>query len=84
VKLVEMEVGNEAAYWDEARETMMPRDNEPRRRLLSEDERMDILGEVQANLADVRKRYAALPLGQDNLSFRKTKAEMEALRDSEG
>jgi hypothetical protein len=39
---------------------------------------MDILGELQANLADVRKRYAALPLGQDNLSFRKSKAEMEA------
>jgi hypothetical protein len=50
-------------------------------RLLSEDERLDLLIGLQGNLADVKRRYAALPLGQDHLSFRKRKAAMEREMD---
>jgi hypothetical protein len=78
LKRVQQEAANEAAYWDDVRETMMPRPSEPHCRLLSEDDRLEILRGLQANLADVRKRYAALPLGQDTLSFRKRKEAMEA------
>jgi hypothetical protein len=78
LKRVKEEAQSEAAYWDEVRESMMPRDTGPRCRMLSDEERMDILTGLHANLADTRKRYAALPLGQDNLSFRKRKEALEA------
>jgi hypothetical protein len=53
----------------------------PRFRLLSEDERLDVLVGLQGNLADVKQRYAAFPLGQNHLSFRKRKAAMEREMD---
>ena len=56
---------------------MMPEDTETRCRLLSEEERLEILSGLQSNLADVKRRYAALSFGQDNLSFRRKKEEME-------
>jgi len=68
----------EAEYWDEVRESMMPEDTETRCRLLSEEERLEILEGLQSNLADVKRRYAALSFGQDNLSFRRKKEEMES------
>jgi hypothetical protein len=68
----------EAAYWDGVREDMMPEDTETRCRLLTEDERIKILTGLQANLADIKRRYAAMSFGQDHLSFRKRKEGMEA------
>jgi hypothetical protein len=68
----------EAAYWDGVREDMMPEDTETRCRLLTEDERFKILTGLQANLADIKRRYAAMSFGQDHLSFRKRKEGMEA------
>lgn len=67
----------EAEYWDDVREAMAPEDTETRCRLLSEEERQEILEGLYANLADNKRRYAALSFGQDNLSFRRKKEEME-------
>jgi hypothetical protein len=78
IKRVTTESRNEAAYWDGVREAMMPEDNETRCRLLTEDERREILTGLQANLADIKRRYAAMSFGQDHLSFRKRKEGMEA------
>jgi hypothetical protein len=75
---VQREAQREAAYWDEVRETMLPEDTETRCRLLSEEERLKILGGLQANLADVKRRYGAMSFGQDHLSYRKRKEAMEA------
>lgn len=77
LKRVKAEAQAEAEYWDEVRESMMPEDTETRCRLLSEEERIKILDGLNANMADLKKRYAALSFGQDNLSFRKKKEEME-------
>ena len=74
---VEKEFKSENAYWDEVRESMLPEDTETRCRLLSEDERQEILAGLNANLADIKKRYAAMSFGQDHLSFRKRKEQME-------
>jgi hypothetical protein len=57
---------------------MMPEDTETRCRLLTDDERFKILAGLQANLADIKRRYAAMSFGQDHLSFRKRKEGMEA------
>jgi hypothetical protein len=75
---VKRETANEAAYWQEVRESMMPEDTETRCRLLSEEERLEILQGLQANLADIKRRYGALSFGQDHISFRKRKEKMEA------
>ena len=75
---VKAEAQAEAEYWDEVRESMMPEDNETRCRLISEEERLQILEGLNANMAELKKRYASLAFGQDNLSFRKKKEEMEA------
>lgn len=75
---VKKEAANETAYWEEVRESMLPEDNETRCRLLSEEERLSILEGLNANMADLKRRYAALSFGQDNLSFRKKKEDMEA------
>lgn len=75
---VKKEAAEEAAYWDEVRESMMPEDTETRCRLLTEEERLEILNGLQANLADVKKRYGAMSFGQDHMSFRKRKEAMEA------
>jgi hypothetical protein len=74
---VKREVADESAYWQGVRETMLPEDEEPRCRLVPEEERLEILGGLMANLADVRKRYTALPMGEDNIGFRQRKARME-------
>ena len=68
----------ENQYWDEVRESMAPEDTETRCRLLSEEERLKILEGLQANMADIKRRYTALSFGQDNLSFRQKKEGMEA------
>jgi hypothetical protein len=75
---VTTESRREAAYWDGVREDMMPEDTETRCRLLTDDERIKILTGLQANLADIKRRYAAMSFGQDHLSFRKRKEGMEA------
>jgi hypothetical protein len=75
---VTREARSEAAYWDEVREKLLPEDNETRCRLLEESERLGILEGLQANLADVKRRYGALSFGQDHESFRKRKEGMEA------
>jgi hypothetical protein len=75
---VKKESQNEAAYWDAVRERLVPEDAEVRCRLLSDDERLKILEGLQANLADIKKRYGAMSFGQDHLSFRKRKEGMEA------
>ena len=72
------EFKSENAYWDEVRESMLPEDTETRCRLLSEEERLEILEGLNANLADLKKRYASMSFGQDHLSFRKRKESMEA------
>jgi hypothetical protein len=69
---------NEAAYWDGVREVMVPEDTETRCRLMADDKRIQIIHGLQANLADIKKRYGALSFGQDHLSFRKRKEGMEA------
>ena len=74
---VEKEFKSENAYWDEVRESMLPEDTETRCRLLSEEERLEILEGLNANLADLKKRYASMSFGQDHLSFRKRKESME-------
>jgi hypothetical protein len=68
----------EAAYWDGVRQDMLPEDTETRCKLLTDDGRTKILAGLQANLADIKKRYAAMSFGQDHLSFRKRKEGMEA------
>ena len=68
----------ENQFWDEVRESMAPEDTETRCRLLSEEERLNILEGLKANMADIKRRYAALSFGQDNLSFRQKKEGMEA------
>lgn len=75
---VKAEAEGEAAYWDEIRESMMPEDTETRCRLLTEEERLSILEGLEANLADIKKRYGAMSFGQDHMSFRKRKEDMEA------
>jgi hypothetical protein len=75
---VTKESRREAAYWDGVREEMMPEDTETRCRLISDDERYKILEGLQANLADIKRRYGAMSFGQDHLSFRKRKEGMEA------
>jgi hypothetical protein len=75
---VTREARSEAAYWDGIREQMVPEDTETRCRLLTEEERFKILRGLQANLADIKKRYTALSFGQDHLSFRQKKEGMEA------
>jgi hypothetical protein len=77
LKKVTEEAHNEAPYWDQVRESMMPEDTETRCRLLSQEERAKILDGLQLNLADNKKRYAALSFGQDHMSFRKRKEGME-------
>jgi hypothetical protein len=77
LKRVTEEAQNEAAYWDQVRESMMPEDTETRCRLLNQEERLKILEGLQLNLADNKKRYAALSFGQDHMSFRKRKEGME-------
>ena len=67
----------EAEYWDEVREAMQPEDHETRCRLLSEEERVRILEGLQANLAENKRKYATLSWGQDNLTFRRKKQQME-------
>lgn len=68
----------ENQYWDEVRESMIPETTETRCRLLPEEERLRILDGLKENMADVKRRYAALSFGQDNLSFRQKKEGMEA------
>jgi hypothetical protein len=75
---VQAESQNEAAYWDGVRERLMPEDSETRCRLLTDAERIKILQGLQANLADLKRRYGALAFGQDHMSFRKRKEGMEA------
>jgi hypothetical protein len=75
---VTSESRRESAFWDGVRVEMMPEDTETRCRLLSDDERIKILTGLQANLADIKRRYAAMSFGQDHLSFRKRKEGMEA------
>jgi hypothetical protein len=75
---VKTEVQNEAAYWDSVRERFVPEDAEVRCRLLTDPERQAILGGLQANNADVKRRYGALSFGQDHLTFRKRKEGMES------
>jgi hypothetical protein len=68
---VKKESAYEAAYWQEMRESMMPEDTETRCRLLTEEEIIEILDGVQANLAGIKRRYGALSFGQDHISFRR-------------
>jgi hypothetical protein len=68
----------ESAYWEGVRQANMPEDTETRCRLLGEDERLEILAGLQANLADAKRRYGALSFGQDHISFRKRKEKLEA------
>jgi hypothetical protein len=75
---VKKESASESAYWQELRESMMPEDTETRCRLLTEEERIELLNGLQANLADIKRRYGALSFGQDHMSFRKRKEKMEA------
>jgi hypothetical protein len=75
---VKKEVTAEAAYWEQLRESMMPEDTETRCRILTEDERLEVLNGLQANLGEIKKRYGALSFGQDHMSFRKRKEQMEA------
>jgi hypothetical protein len=72
------EARNEAAYWDGIRERMVPEDTETRCCLLTDEERLKILRGLQANMADIKKRYTWLSLGPDHLSFRRRKEGMEA------
>lgn len=74
---VQKESIEETAYWDDLRERMLPEDTETRCRVLPEDERLAILEGLRENLADNKRRYAALSFGQDNLSFRRKKEELE-------
>ena len=74
---VKREYEDENAYWDEVREAMLPEDYEPRCRLLSEEERQEILAGLNANLNDLKKRYGSMSFGMDHLSFRKRKVDME-------
>ena len=74
---VKREYEDENAYWDEVREAMLPEDYEPRCRLLSEQERQEILEGLNANLNDLKKRYGSMSFGMDHLSFRKRKVDME-------
>ena len=74
---VKRETANETAYWDEVRESMMPEDAETRCRLLTEEERQEILEGLNANLTDLKRRYGALSFGMDHLSFRQRKVRME-------
>lgn len=67
----------EAEYWDDVRDSMTPEDNEVRCRLLGEDERMKILEGLNANLTENKRKYASLSFGQDHLSFRRRKEQME-------
>jgi hypothetical protein len=78
LRRVKQESQNEAAYWDDVRERLLPEDSETRCRLLSEEERLKILEGLQANLADIKRRYGAMSFGQDHMSFRKRKEGMEA------
>jgi hypothetical protein len=78
LRRVQREAQSEAAYWDGVREQLLPEDSETRCRLLSEEERLKILEGLQANLADIKRRYGALSFGQDHMSFRKRKEGMEA------
>jgi hypothetical protein len=75
---VKKETSAESAYWQEVRESMMPEDTETHCRLVSEEERIELLNGLQANLADIKRRYSALSFGQDHISFRKRKEKMEA------
>jgi hypothetical protein len=75
---IRQESAAESAYWQRFRESMMPEDTETRCRLLTEGERLEILHGLQANLADIKRRYGALSFGQDHISFRKRKEKMEA------
>lgn len=74
---VKQETENEAAYWDEVRESMMPEDTETRCRLIGEEEKQEILDGLNANLTDLKRKYASLSFGMDHLSFRKKKEGME-------
>jgi hypothetical protein len=75
---VKKESANESAFWDQVRESLLPEDTETRCRLVPEEERLQILSGLEANLADVKKRYGALSFGQDHMSFRQRKERMEA------
>lgn len=75
---VKKEFTAETAYWEEVRESQLPEDTETRVRLLSESERISVLKGLEDNLADLKKRYAALSFGQDHMSFRKKKEQMES------
>ncbi|KAH0785498.1 enkurin [Histomonas meleagridis] len=75
---VKKEAAAEQQYWEEVKESMQPEDTETRCRLLSEEERIEILNGLKANLADIKKKHAALRFGQDSLSFRRKKEQMEA------
>ncbi|OHT13269.1 enkurin [Tritrichomonas foetus] len=75
---VKDEYQGENAYWDEIREAMLPEDSETRCRLLTEEERLEILEGLNANLNDLKRRYGSLSFGMDHLSFRKKKENMEA------
>ncbi|OHT07436.1 enkurin [Tritrichomonas foetus] len=75
---VQEEFEAEATYWDNVRESSMPEDTETRCRLLTEDEKETILEGLNENLADIKKRYSAMSFGQDHMSFRKRKEEMES------
>ena len=74
---VKNEAQNEAAYWDEVRGSKMPEDTETRCRLVGEDEKQTILEGLNANLTDLKRKYASLSFGMDHLSFRRKKEGME-------
>lgn len=77
IEKVKQEYRNEGQYWDDIRDSMEPEDTEVRCRLLTEEEKQKILDGLNANLAENKKRYAALSFGQDHLSFRRRKERME-------
>lgn len=74
---VKAQVEAEAEYWEELRDSMAPEDTETRCKLLTEEEREAILEGLYENMAELKRHYAALSFGQDNLSFRHKKEEME-------
>ena len=75
---VRQEAMDERAYWDQERERLQPRDNEPRCRLLSEEERVKVLTGLTSNYEEIKQFYNSMPFGHDNLSFIRRRTELEA------
>jgi hypothetical protein len=74
---VHREVLEETAFWDDLRQSLLPEDTETRCKLIPQEERLRILDGLSKNLADNKRRYAALACGMDHMSFRKRKEGME-------